>query len=70
MKFKAKPGKDENEAAFNRAMKNSQPPGKTGAVTKPKAKPSALAPLKSKRPAANPVKNKPYPGAKKMNYGA
>jgi len=70
MKFNAKPGKDDNEAAFNRAMKNSQPPGKTGAVPKPKAKPSVLAPLKSKRPAANPVKNKPYPGAKKMNYGA
>lgn len=70
MKFKAKPGKDDSAAALERAMRNSQPPGKTGAVARPKAKPSALAPLKSKRPAANPVKNKPYPGTKKMNYGA
>lgn len=70
MKYNAKPGKDENAATLERAIGNSQPPGKTGAVKRPKAKPSALAPLKSKRPAANPVKNKPYPGTKKMNYGA
>lgn len=69
MKFKATPGKDDSAAALERAMRNSQPPGKTGAVTKPKAKPSKLAPLTSKRPAANPVKNKTYPGRKKLNYG-
>jgi hypothetical protein len=70
MKYNAKPGKDENAATLERAIGNSQPPGKPDAVKRPKAKPSALAPLKSKRPAANPVKNKPYPGTKKMNYGA
>ena len=71
MKFKATPGKDENTAAFNRAMKNSQPPGKTDGPVRPKANPKALAPAKSPRPMADPKKKqKPYPGTKKMNYGA
>ena len=71
MKFKAKPGKDDSAAALERAMRNSQPPGKTGAVARPKAKPSALAPLKSPRPVAAPKKKQAtYPGTKKMNYGA
>lgn len=73
MKFNAKPGKDDSAAALGRAMKNSQPPGKTGAVKRPKAKPSALAPTKSPRPMADPKKKKksnPYPGSKKMNYAA
>ena len=71
MKFKASPGKDEATAAFNRAMKHSQPPGKTDGPVRPKANPKALAPAKSPRTVPNPKKKQAtYPGTKKMNYGA
>lgn len=70
MKYKSTPGKDENAAAFNRAMKNSQPPGKTDGPVRPKANPKALAPVKSPRPVASPAKKQAtYPGRKKLNYG-
>jgi hypothetical protein len=71
MKFKATPGKDDTTAAFNRAMKHSQPPGKTDGPVRPKANPKALAPATSKRATRDPrKKQKTYPGTKKMNYGA
>lgn len=70
MKYNAKPGKDENAAALGRAMKNSQPGGKTDGPVRPKANPKALAPAKSPRPVADPKKKqKTYPGRTKLNYG-
>ena len=70
MAYKVKPGKDENAAALGRAMKNSQPPGKTDGPVRPKANPKALAPAKSPRPVADPKKKqKTYPGRTKLNYG-
>lgn len=68
MVYKVKPGKDENDAAFGRAMKHSQPPGKTDGPVRPKAKPSMLAPTKSPRPVADPKKKQTtYPGRKQPN---
>ena len=70
MAYKVKPGKDENDAAFGRAMKHSQPGGKTDGPVRPKANPKALAPAKSPRPVADPKKKqKTYPGRTKLNYG-
>ena len=70
MVYKVKPGKDENDAAFGRAMKHSQPPGKTDGPVRPKANPKALAPAKSPRPVAAPKKKQStYPGRTKLNYG-
>ena len=73
MKYNAKPGKNENDAALGRAMKHSQPPGKTGepgmpSSPRPKAKPSMMAPVKSPRPKADPKKKQTtYPGRKQPN---
>lgn len=70
MVYKVKPGKDENDAALGRALKHSQPPGKTDGPVRPKANPKALAPTKSPRPVADPKKKqKTYPGRTKLNYG-
>lgn len=70
MKYNAKPGKDENAATLQRAIGNSQPPGKTDGPVRPKANPKALAPAKSPRPVADPKKKqKTYPGRTKLNYG-
>ena len=70
MVYKVKPGKDENDAALGRALKHSQPPGKTDGPVRPKANPKALAPAKSPRPMAAPKKKQPtYPGRTKLNYG-
>jgi hypothetical protein len=70
MKYNAKPGKNENDAALGRALKHSQPGGKTDGPVRPKANPKALAPTKSPRPKADPKKKqKTYPGRTKLNYG-
>ena len=70
MKYNAKPGKDENAATLQRALGNSQPPGKTGGPVRSKPNPKALAPAKSPRPKADPKKTpKTYPGRTKLNYG-
>ena len=68
MRYGNKPGMDDSAGAVARGNKNAQPPGKTGAVTRPKAKPSMMAPAKSPRPMADPKKKQTtYPGRNQPN---